>query len=110
MIRWMLILAVTSVAAVVLAFVPDADAGGYGRGNQVFVNQFGQVVQVQSGFHQPQVFVHRSFGNQVFVRNGFGYGNRVFVQRPQVQVQFGRGFNGYGRGFGFGPRFSFQFR
>lgn len=97
MCRWMLILATISVAAVILAFAPDADAGGYG--NQVFVNQFGQVVQVQSGFH-GHVFAQP----QVVIQNGYGFQRQVF--RPQVQVNVNRGF----RGYGFGPRRGFFFR
>jgi hypothetical protein len=90
--RLMLILATISVAALILALAPTADAhGGFGGGNQVFVqaSPFGfhqQAVVVQS---VPRVFVQSG----VVVQSGHAFSNCVFVQqRPQVQVNVNRGF------------------
>lgn len=90
--RLLLILATISVAAVVLMFAPNADAGGYGFGNQVFV-------QASPFGYGQQVFVQRSFvpQQQVFVQHGFGFQQQAVFVRPQVQVNVNRG-------FGFFPR------
>lgn len=88
--RLLLILATISVAAVVLALAPPADACP----PQAF--SCGQSFYAPQAFVQVQPFYAQQFVQpQVVVNSGFAFRQRVAVQAvaaPQVQVNVQRGF------------------